>query len=136
MAALLTSVAGNKDKLSLYLSDCRKVGIEVLPPSINSSQEDFTVLNDSQIVFGLSAINGIGYAVSEAILSNRNESKPYTSMHDFLRRTNVAVLKKSTMEHLAASGAFDELITDDIDESLVFWKKRKKNLVFTYLKIQ
>jgi len=137
MAALLTSVAGNKDKLSLYLSDCRKVGIEVLPPSINSSQEDFTVLNDSQIVFGLSAINGIGYAVSEAILSNRNESKPYTSMHDFLRRTNVAVLKKSTMEHLAASGAFDELITDVEEElSLVFWKKRKKNLVFTYLKIQ
>lgn len=117
MAALLTSVAGNKDKLSLYLSDCRKVGIEVLPPSINRSQEDFTVVNDSQIVFGLSAINGIGYAVSEAILSNRDEDSPYTSMHDFLRRTNVAVLKKSTIEHLAAAGAFDELIQSTADDS-------------------
>jgi DNA polymerase-3 subunit alpha len=117
MAALLTSVAGNKEKLSLYLSDCRKVGIEVLPPSINNSQEDFTVINNSKIIFGLSAINGIGYAVSDAILTDRKENQPYESMHDFLRRTNIAVLKKGTMEHLAASGAFDELIKEDIDDS-------------------
>lgn len=117
MAALLTSVAGNKEKLSLYLSDCRKVGIEVLPPSINKSQEDFTVIDNSKIIFGLSAINGIGYAVSEAILTDRKDNDPYTSMHDFLRRTNIAVLKKGTMEHLAASGAFDELISNEVDES-------------------
>ena len=116
MAALLTSVAGNKDKLALYLSDCRKSNLKVMPPSINNSTEDFTVINSSTIVFGLAAINGIGYAVSEAILSNRDLNKPYTSMHDFLRRTNPAVLKKGTLEHLAASGAFDELIDRTLDQ--------------------
>jgi DNA polymerase-3 subunit alpha len=116
MAALLTSVAGNKDKLSVYLSDCRKLGIKVLPPSINKSIEDFGVIDDKTIIFGLAAINGIGYAVSEAILSDRDQSLPYTSMHDFFRRTNPAVLKKSTLEHLAAGGAFDELIEDSMDD--------------------
>jgi len=115
MAALLTSVAGNKDKLSLYLADCRKMNIKVFPPSINRSIEDFGVIDDKTIIFGLAAINGIGYAVSDAILSNREEHRPYTSMHDFLRRTNIAVLKKSTLEHLAAGGAFDELIEKTID---------------------
>jgi DNA polymerase-3 subunit alpha len=116
MAALLTSVAGNKDKLAIYLSDCRKLNLRVMPPSINDSTEDFTVIDSSTIVFGLAAINGIGYAVSEAILSNRDLNKPYTSMHDFLRRTNPAVLKKGTLEHLAASGAFDELIDRTLDQ--------------------
>lgn len=115
MAALLTSVAGNKDKLSLYLADCRKLGIKVLPPSINKSIEDFGVINNNTIIFGLAAINGIGYAVSEAILGCRDEQNPYISMHDFLRRTDPAVLKKSTLEHLAASGAFDELIEAVLD---------------------
>ena len=116
MAALLTSVAGNKDKLAIYLSDCRKLKLKVMPPSINHSTEDFTVIDSSTIVFGLAAINGIGYAVSEAILSNRDLTNPYTSMHDFLRRTNPAVLKKGTLEHLAASGAFDELIDKTLDQ--------------------
>ena len=116
MAALLTSVAGNKDKLAIYLSDCRKLKLRVMPPSINDSTEDFTVIDSSTIVFGLAAINGIGYAVSEAILSNRDLGNPYTSMHDFLRRTNPAVLKKGTLEHLAASGAFDELIDKTLDQ--------------------
>lgn len=116
MAALLTSVAGNKDKLAIYLSDCRKLNLRVMPPSINDSTEDFTVIDSSTIVFGLAAINGIGYAVSEAILSNRDLDNPYTSMHDFLRRTNPAVLKKGTLEHLAASGAFDELIDKTLDQ--------------------
>ena len=116
MAALLTSVAGNKDKLAVYLSDCRKLGLQVMPPSINTSTEDFTVIDDTTIVFGLAAINGIGYAVSEAILSARDVNKPYVSMHDFIRRTNTAVLKKSTLEHLAAGGAFDELIHQTLDQ--------------------
>ena len=116
MAALMSSVVGNKDKQSLYLADCRKRGIKVLPPSINRSMEDFSVINETTIVFGLSAINGIGYAVSEAILSNRHDDEPYTSMHDFFRRTNSAVLKKSTLEHLIKAGAFDELIDDALDD--------------------
>jgi len=113
MAALMSSVVGNKDKQSLYLSDCRKRNIKVLPPSINKSLEDFSVVGKDTIIFGLAAINGIGYAVSEAIISGRDVEKPYVSMHDFFRRTNSAVLKKSTLEHLINAGAFDE-VTDQI----------------------
>lgn len=115
MASLMSSVVGNKDKQALYLADCRKLGIKVQPPSINKSKEDFGVIDEKTIIFGLSAISGIGYAVSEAILSDRKDEYPYTSMHDFLRRTNPAVLKKGTLEHLAASGAFDELINQSLD---------------------
>jgi len=116
MAALLSSVTGNKDKLALYLADCRKLGLEVLSPSINKSVEDFAVIDNETIIFGLSAINGIGYAVSEAILSSRDVKNPYVSMYDFFRRTNPSVLKKSTLEHLANAGALDELIDEALDQ--------------------
>lgn len=115
MAALMSSVVGNKDKQALYLSDCRKRGIKVLPPSINKSMEDFGVIDESTIIFGLAAVNGIGYAVSDAIISSRDIYKPYTSMHDFFRRTGSSVLKKSTIEHLVRAGAFDELIDESLD---------------------
>jgi DNA polymerase-3 subunit alpha len=117
MAALLTSVAGNKDKSALYLSDCRNLGIKVAPPSINFSMHDFEVVSDTEVLFGLSAINGIGPAIADAIINCRNSDMPYESMHDFMRRCDSVILKKSTIEHLAASGAFDELIslTEDIE---------------------
>ncbi len=115
MAALMSSVVGNKDKQSLYLADCRKRGIKVVPPSINWSQEDFGVIDEKTIIFGLAAVNGIGYAVSDAVISSREEGKPYTSMHDFFRRTSPAVLKKGTLEHLTKAGAFDELIQSTLD---------------------
>ena len=111
MAALMSSVVGNKDKQALYLSDCRKLGIKVLPPSINYSQIDFEVVNDDSIIFGFSAINGIGVSIAEAIIGCRDQLSPYKSMHDFFRRTDTSVLKKSTLEHLTAAGAFDELIS-------------------------
>jgi DNA polymerase-3 subunit alpha len=116
MAALMSSVVGNKDKQSLYLADCRKRGIKVVPPSINWSQEDFGVVDEKTIIFGLAAVNGIGYAVSDAIISSRTEGLPYTSMHDFFRRTSPAVLKKGTLEHLIKAGAFDELIDNTLDK--------------------
>jgi len=116
MAALLSSVAGNKEKLALYLADCRRLDLKVLGPSINKSVEDFAVIDDSTIIFGLSAINGIGSAVCEAILSSRDSKKPYISIHDFFRRVNSAVLKKSTIEYLADAGAFDELLEEAMDE--------------------
>ena len=109
MAALLTSVAGNKDKSALYLSDCRNMGIKVLPPSINKSLHDFEVISDHEVLFGLSAINGIGPSIVDAIITSRDVEKPYVTLYDFFRRCDSSVLKKSTIEHLAAAGAFDEI---------------------------
>jgi len=113
MAALMSSVVGNKDKQALYLSDCRKLGINVLPPSINKSGIDFEVVDNSSIVFGLSAIDGIGMTIAESIVHARDLKKPYTSMYDFYRRCDPVTLKKSTLEHLALAGALDELIDDN-----------------------
>jgi DNA polymerase-3 subunit alpha len=116
MAALMSSVVGNKEKQSLYLSDCRKLGIKVHTPSINKSGKDFNVLDDNNIIFGLSAINGIGDSIAEAVIQCRDINSPYLSIYDFFRRTDPAVLKKSTLEHFTMSGALDELI--DIEEEL------------------
>ena len=110
MASLMSSVVGNKDKQSFYLADCRKLGITVLPPSINYSGIDFEVLDDSNIIFGLSAINGIGASIADSIVSCRQSDSPYLTLHDFYRRCDPVVFKKSTLEHLANSGALDELV--------------------------
>jgi len=110
MAALMSSVVGNKDKLAAYLSDCKQLGIYVLPPSINKSNKDFEVIDDNTIIFGLSAINGIGESIADAVINCRDVQKPYLNMYDFFRRTDTAILKKSTLEHLAGAGALDELI--------------------------
>jgi DNA polymerase-3 subunit alpha len=116
MAALMSSVVGNKDKQSLYLADCRKLGVNVMPPSINYSGIDFEVLDSNSIIFGLSAINGIGNSIAENIVSIRDQSKPYTNMHDFFRRCGATLLKKSTLEHLAKAGALDELFNIEDNE--------------------
>jgi DNA polymerase-3 subunit alpha len=113
MAALMSSVVGNKEKQALYLSDCRKLGVNVLPPSINKSGIDFEVVDDSSIVFGLSAIGGIGITIAESIVQARDIQNPYMSMYDFYRRCDPVTLKKSTLEHLASAGALDELIDDN-----------------------
>jgi DNA polymerase-3 subunit alpha len=136
MAALLTSVAGNKDKLFLYLNDCRKLGINVLPPSINNSGIVFEVKDEKNIVFGLASINGIGLSIAEAIVGCRDKSRPYSNVFDFFRRCDPVILKKSTLEHLTNSGAFDELIQEtsfDDDEfsrlkELLILEKEKEEL--------
>ena len=127
MAALLTSVAGNKEKSSLYLSECRKSSLKVLPPSINSSMHDFEVIGDDQILFGLSAINGIGPSIADAIIGSRDVDRPYTSMHDFFRRCDRTILKKSTIEHLAAAGGFDDLI--DVPEEVEMNRRRELEIL-------
>lgn len=124
MAALMSSVIGNKEKLAAYLSDCRKLEIEVLPPSINKSGKDFNVLSSAQVIFGLSAINGIGESIADAIIAGRDETRLYTSIYDFFRRCDPATLKKSTLEHLTFAGALDELFTAPQDLDLT----RRKEL--------
>jgi DNA polymerase-3 subunit alpha len=133
MAALMSSVVGNKDKQSIYLSDCRKLNIKVLSPSINYSGIDFEVLDDTSIVFGLSAVNGIGSSIAHAIVECRDAENPYISFFDFFKRCDPVILKKSTLEHLAFAGAFDELLKEDLDfvnrlEELMILEKEKEEL--------
>ena len=120
MAALLTSVAGNKDKLFLYLNDCKKLGLKVSPPSINSSGIEFEVFDGNRILFGLGSINGIGASIAEAIIESRDINNPYKNLYDFYKRCNPIILKKSTLEHLFYSGAMDDLVdkTNEDDEDI------------------
>jgi DNA polymerase-3 subunit alpha len=106
MAALLTSVGDSKDKLGVYLAECRRMGIRVLPPDVNESAGDFTAAGDD-IRFGLGAIRNVGANVVDAIGSARREKGPFESFHDFLRKVPMQVANKRTVESLAKAGAFD-----------------------------
>jgi len=108
MAALLTSVRDDKDKSALYLSECRRMGITVLPPDVNSSAANFTAVG-ADIRFGLTAIRNVGANVVDAITATREEKGEFTSFTDFLDKVPAVVCNKRTIESLIKAGAFDSL---------------------------
>jgi DNA polymerase-3 subunit alpha len=108
MAALLTSVRDDKDKSALYLNECRRMGIKVLPPDVNDSNGEYTPLG-SDIRFGLAAIRNVGENVVASIAKNRIEKGRYESFGDFLAKVDVHVCNKKTIESLIKAGAFDSL---------------------------
>lgn len=107
MAALLTSVMDNTDKVAYYINECRHMGIEVLPPDINESYEAFTVVSD-KIRFGLTAVKNVGQNVAKAIIQARKEKGRFTSLADFIEKVSGEVNKKA-LESLIKSGAFTSL---------------------------
>lgn len=108
MAALLTSVGDSKDKMALYLSECRRMGITVLPPDVNESSLYFTAVGDD-IRFGLGAVRNVGDGVVDGIITARTREGAYSSFHDFLKKVPLGVANKRTVESLIKSGAFDSL---------------------------
>jgi len=108
MAALLTSVRDDKDKSALYLNECRRMGIKVLPPDVNESASDYTPLG-SDIRFGLTAIRNVGENVVSSIVANRQSKGRFTSFGDFLAKVDQQVCNKKTIESLIKAGAFDSL---------------------------
>ncbi|CAB4603632.1 MAG: DNA polymerase III subunit alpha [Actinobacteria bacterium] len=108
MAALLTSVRDDKDKSALYLNECRRMGIKVLPPDVNESQSDYTPLGND-IRFGLTAIRNVGENVVASIVANRLTNGRYESFGDFLAKVDANVCNKKTIESLIKGGAFDSL---------------------------
>ncbi|HXW80603.1 MAG TPA: DNA polymerase III subunit alpha, partial [Acidimicrobiales bacterium] len=122
MACLLTSVKDDKDKLAVYLAECRAMGIEVLVPDINLSASEFTAVRGEQgaprgleparggvVPFGLSAIRNVGEGLVERIVSERDANGPFTDFYDFCNRVDPVVLNKRTVESLVKAGAFDSL---------------------------
>lgn len=108
MAALLTSVLGNTNKVSEYIYACRKMGIKILPPDINKGEGAFSV-DDGCIRYGLSAIKSLGKPVIEEILRERSEGGSYKSLRDLIERLSSKEMNKRTVESLIKSGALDEL---------------------------
>jgi DNA polymerase-3 subunit alpha len=108
MAALLTSVRDDKDKSALYLSECRRMGIQVLPPDVNESDAEYTP-RGTDIRFGLAAIRNVGEGVVASIKSGRDAKGRYQSFGDFLAKVDAQVCNKKTIESLVKAGAFDSL---------------------------
>ena len=108
MAALLTSVRDDKDKSALYLSECRRMGIKVLPPDVNESNAEYTP-RGKDIRFGLAAIRNVGEGVVASIKAARTTKGNFTSFGDFLAKVDAQVCNKKTIESLIKGGAFDSL---------------------------
>jgi DNA polymerase-3 subunit alpha len=108
MAALLTSVRDDKDKSALYLNECRRMGIKVLPPDVNESDSEYTP-RGVDIRFGLTAIRNVGENVVASIIKNREEKSKYLSFGDFLAKVDSIVCNKKSIESLIKAGAFDSL---------------------------
>ena len=108
MAALLTSVRDDKDKSALYLNECRRMGIKVLPPDVNESTGDYTPLG-GDIRFGLNAIRNVGEGVVASIVLQRVVKGRFESFGDFLAKVDPVVCNKKTIESLIKAGAFDSL---------------------------
>lgn len=125
MAALLTSVS-DKERIAPYLNECRRMGIKVKPPSINKSAQNFQVVSEKEVLFGLASISGIGSSIVGSILTSRQYDS-YTSVFDFMRRCDPAVLNKSALEHLIRAGALDELVDDRPERILT--RQEKLNIL-------
>ncbi len=108
MAALMTSVIDNGNKVAGYIYTCRNMGITLLPPDINESVGGFSVQND-QIRYGLASIKGIGWPVTKAVAKEREEHGPFRDIKDFVARLDSKEVNKRTLENFIKAGAFDSL---------------------------
>ncbi len=106
MAALISSVMNTKDRVPFYVNACREMGIDVLPPDVNSSRQDFAVVG-GVIHFGLNAVKNVGEAAAEATVRVRNEGGPFESIWDLTERVDPQVLSKRALESLVKCGALD-----------------------------
>jgi DNA polymerase-3 subunit alpha len=108
MAALLTSVRDDKDKSALYLHECRRMGIKVLPPDVNSSDADFAPVG-TDIRYGMAGIRNVGANVVASICATRRSKGMYVDFADFLTKVEPVVCNKKTIESLIKAGSFDSL---------------------------
>ncbi|MGO4534095.1 DNA polymerase III subunit alpha [Leifsonia sp. 2MCAF36] len=135
MAALLTSVGDSKDKMALYLNECRRMGIKVLAPDVNESNLYFAAVG-SDIRFGMGAVRNVGANVVEGIREAREGKGRFETFHDFLNKVPIHAANKRTVESLIKAGAFDSLghtrrslveVHEDAVESAVKIKRNEAN---------
>ena len=108
MAGLLTSVGDDKDKAAVYLADCRRLGITVLPPDVNESELNFASVG-TDVRFGLGAVRNVGANVVGSLISTRTGKGKYTDFSDYLNKIDITVCTKKVTESLVKAGAFDTL---------------------------
>lgn len=126
MASVLTHNMNNIDKISFFMEECRKMGIDVLGPDINESNTFFDVNNEGKIRFGLGAIKGTGDAAVESIIQEREDNGHYKNIFEFAQRVNLRAVNKKTFEALAYGGAFDSF--EDIHRAQYFFTPPSENI--------
>ncbi|MFA5086299.1 MAG: DNA polymerase III subunit alpha [Candidatus Paceibacterota bacterium] len=133
MAALLTSEGSDLDRIAILIEECKKMKIEVLPPDINESFSNFSVVPEkNQIRFGLSAIKNVGWSIVELIIEERKKKGHFESIEDFISRVDAKVLNKKSLESLTRAGVFDRLgernqILNNL-EKLLAWSKNNQKM--------
>ncbi len=133
MAALMTAESGDEDKIYEAVEDCENLGIVVLPPDVNESQENFTVVDDKTIRFGLNAIKNLGSDVIDQIKAVRESGRMFETLEDFLVRGHTKNLNKKSWEALAKAGALDRFgergqLLANTEEVLEFTREFFKDL--------
>jgi len=128
MAALLTANLGTVDNLTVYLDECRRMGLRVLGPDVNESGLNFSVNRNREIRFGLKALKGMGDAAADSLLAERADHGPYLSIFDFIKRVNLRTVNKSSIEALAQGGAFDSF--EGIHRAHFFAKESGEDTTF------
>lgn len=134
MAALMTSDYDDSDRLAIEISECRAMGIDVLPPDINESFGEFSVIHQKDkesIRFGMNAIKNIGTGVVEEIIRARNELGGFSNLERFLKKINSGAINKKALESLIKSGAFDSLadrnmLVENIENMLAYASRHQK----------
>jgi DNA polymerase-3 subunit alpha len=106
MTALLTQDMGNQDKTIKNIAECREMGIPILPPDLNESQTDFSMVGEG-IRFGLGAIKNVGAKAMESVIENRNSGGPFEDLVDFCKRVDASKVNRRVVESLIQAGAFD-----------------------------
>ncbi|MCX7667770.1 MAG: DNA polymerase III subunit alpha, partial [Atribacterota bacterium] len=131
LAACLTSNASDSDKVAKFIGECKRLSIQILPPDINESLANFTVVGEGKIRFGLAAIKNVGDGAIAEILARRRESR-FRNIFDFAERVDLRVINKRVLESLIKAGAFDTLhpnraqLLASLEEIIVSFSKRKK----------
>ncbi len=111
MAALMTSDRGDTDRIVIEIEESKALGLNILPPSINESEVDFTVVGKDAIRFGLGAIKNLGDSTSQAIVAERKKQGPFLSLNDFLNRIPLESLNRKSIEALSKANVFQELVS-------------------------
>jgi DNA polymerase-3 subunit alpha len=132
MAAVLNSEKADVERIGFLIDECKKIGIKVLPPDINESEEDFSVVGDNLIRFGLSAVKNVGSNFVEEVVRERKQNGPFSSLSDFLDRIETKDLNKKSMESLIKAGAFDKFeernrLVLNLENILEYNRENKKN---------
>lgn len=131
MAAVMTSAQNDIKRVTELMDDCKRNGIEILSPSVNESEKDFSVNKEGKIRFGLQAISGMGEAAAEALISEREANGPYKDIFDLLKRVDTRVLNRKNVEVLVKAGALDDVGT--MHRAQYFYKENDQEGTPTFL---